>query len=282
MKANTAIPAPKFVIYANKPKAKRIAEWLRLGCQRKGYDLTIVQVGTAPRPGTIGVFYGVVPETYAAFAYYKAEGRALYLDNGWLSTPELPTLRFAWNGVQPHLAHMPIAETMAHFPALPDIKRKPIPDQALLILQSPYYFENLRLPYTRDGWQRAITHVLNSKGYDVVTREKPATKTDRGPSFFDQIATAGIVVSLNSAACVKALRYGIPAYCTLDCTLSPMAPVKIPDAGRAAIPNYDAVDTFCKRLSSYEMTTEELHTGAAVERFLLVPKQHRTGYWYGP
>lgn len=277
-KNHTSIHVPNFTFHVNKPKAEMLADLFRRGAHKKGYVYNITKKHT-PLPDTVGIFYGVVPETYSAFRYYMAEGRAIYLDNGWLSTKEAPTYRFSWNSAQSFLEDMPTSAQI-EFPALPKIKRKPQKDLALLILQSRQYFDYLRLGYNRDTWQKVATKILQSKGYRVEVREKPSKKTPEAEGFFDQIARAGIVVSLNSAACLKALRYGIPSYCMLDCTLSPYAPIKLPQAGLAGAPREEEVFTLCQKLASYELPREGLTDGHAFDRFLSVPTDKRRGYWY--
>lgn len=273
------VPIKSFVFYVHKPKAQMLATLFARGCRTQGYDCLITDTA-GPHPDRIGVFYGVTSQTYAAFRYHMADGHAIYLDNGWLSTPEEPTYRFAWNGVQPFLRDLSAVQKIA-LPDLPNLARRPQFDLAMLILQSPEYYDNLKLGYTRQVWQRATTRLLESKGYRIETREKPHKKGYETDNFFDQMARAGIVVSLNSAATVKALRYGIPAYCTLDCTLSPFAPVKLPDVGKAAPPTKQDVTDLCKRLAHYELTKESLNSGDAANRFLEVRAPQRKGYWYG-
>jgi hypothetical protein len=277
---NQRIPLTRFVFHTHKPKAQALAEAFAKGCASRGYDCVVTSSPT-PLPDRIALFYGVVPETYAAYRFYLLEGRAIYLDNGWLSTPERPTFRFCWNGVQPFLRDLEPVRRYEYFPSLPYLLRIPQRDLALLILQSRDYFTNLRLGYSRDVWERATTRLLTAKGYRVETREKPTKKDPEAETFFDQMARAGIVVSLNSAATVKALRYGIPAYCTLDCTLSPYAPVKLPDVGKAAPPTRADVHDMMKRLARYELTKADLAKGDAIDRFLAVKAEHRRGYTYG-
>ena len=161
------------------------------------------------------------------------------------------------------------------------IKRDRRPGLALLILQSRPYFDNLRLGYSRDVWERATTRLLKSKNYIVMTREKPTKKEPEAESFFDQIAKADIVVSLNSAATIKALRYGIPAYCTLDCTMSPHAPARLPDAGRAAPPSIIEVRDMLYKLARYELTKDQFANGMAADIILSVKPELRRGYWHG-
>ena len=281
MSGTSKLTTKQLAFYTHKPKSLRLAEDMQLGCTKANYDFKIMKAGSTPLPNTVGLFYGVVPETYATFRYYMAEGRAVYLDNGWFSTQGKPTFRFSWNSVQPHLQDLTPLANINAFPDLPPIERWPQTNRALLILQSPQYFENLRLPYTRDQWQRSVTKVLKMKGYTVETREKPRNKNQGGPSFFEQIARAGIVVSLNSAACVKAIRYGIPAFCTLDCTMSPYAPVKLPQVGMAAPPSKQEAQHFLRRLASYEITREEMRAGQAINSILKINNQKRRGYWYG-
>lgn len=269
-----------FIFYAHKPKALKLAKWFHQGCLRRHVKCRIAQ-HTVPVPDHIGVFYGVTPDTYPAFRYYMAEGRALYLDNGWLSSPERVSFRFTWNGAQSMLRDMPRREDWESITMpLPPITHAPVPNRALLILQSRPYFECLRLGYSRDQWEMVTRQMLERKGYDVVRREKPTTKDHGQPNFFDQLATAEIVVSLNSASTVKALRYGIPAFCILDSTPSPLAPARVPVAGRAAPPNREQVNDMCARLHSYEVTPEEIYMGHALDRMTSVPPELRRGYWY--
>jgi len=271
---------PDLVFYVNKPKARRLATTLFNGARRMGYRLIITET-MAPRPNSIGIFYGVVPETFSCFQFYRAEGKAIYLDNGWLSTRETPTFRFSWNSVQAFLSDMTPDVNWKHkVSELPVVVPNPIPARALLILQSAQYFDFMRLGYTRGQWERVTTKILQDKGYTVERREKPTSKGQTGPNFFDQMARAGIVVSLNSAATVKALRYGIPAFCMLDCTPSPLAPVRLPQAGKAAPPDPAAVATMCARLMDYEITLEQLDNGAAIESIMGVQPEHRRGYVY--
>lgn len=275
-----ASPIRRFAFHVHKPKAQMVADLFAKGCRNRGYTCLITNEGH-PVPDHVGVFYGVVPGTYAAWRFYVGEGRALYFDNGWLSTPERPTFRFCWNGVQPFLQDIAPVKQAGHYPDLPPLDYKPQRDLALLILQSRDYFLNLRLGYTRDVWERATTRLLTAKGYRVETREKPTKKDPEAETFFDQMARAGIVVSLNSAATVKALRYGIPAYCTLDCTLSPYAPVKLPAVGFAAPPTKGDVDDLMKRLARYELSKPYLASGDALNSIIEVRPEHRRGYVYG-
>ena len=279
--ARNSAPVPDFIFYVNKPKAERLAEAMAAGVRNAGFKASLTTSMT-PRPNSIGVFYGVVPETYAAFLFYKADGRAIYLDNGWLSTPSKPTFRFSWNSVQSFLQDMPPVRKWGTLTdKLPPLRGATVDRRALLILQSRQYFDYLRLGYTRDQWERVTTKILQDKGYDVDRREKP-NKRERGAvTFFDQIASASVVVSLNSAATVKALRYGIPAFCMLDCTPSPLAPVKVPECGRAAPPDPKAVDDMCARLMAYEISLDQMKSGEAVDRIMAVPNHQRRGYWYG-
>jgi len=282
MTGSNRTPIPRFVFHAHKPKADMIADRLKTAATAAGYDLEITKKHY-PKPGRIGLFYGVVPETYSAFCYYKAERSAIYLDNGWLSTPELPTFRFSWNGVQSFLQDMPPAPRQAviRFGKLPELRRKPQPDLALLVLQSRLYFDNLRLGYSLETWTKATARFLEMKGYRVEIREKPTKKNTEAETFFDQMARAGIVVSLNSAATLKALRYGIPSYCMLDCTLSPYAPVRLPDRGKAGRPTKADVDTLCLKLASYEIDKVKLSSPQVFEQLLSPPPDKRRGYWYG-
>jgi len=277
---NNRVPIERFVFHTHKPKARAIAQFFQEGCKTLGYDC-IVTDDPQPIRDRIGVFYGVVPETYPAFMFYRAERRAVYLDNGWLSTRERPTLRFAWNGVQSFLRDMVPLKNGTPIAPLPEIRYRPQKDLALLILQSRAYYDNLGLGYSRDVWERATTRLLTSKGYRVETREKPQKRDGQTENFFNQIARAGIVVSLNSAACVKALRYGIPAYCTLDCTLSPYAPVKLPNVGMAAPPPREDVDDMLRRMDRYEHTKNDFTTGKMVNNLLSVSQEKRRGIWYG-
>lgn len=270
---------PRFAFYVNKPKAAKLAQQFSTGCRNKGFECILVSDG-APKPGYTGIFYGVVDSTYSAFRYYKGEGRAVYLDNGWLSTREKPTFRFTWNAAQSFLYDMNPVEDLTKFHTLPPISRKPERDLALLILQTPQYFKYLRLPYTREVWERATTRLLTMKGYRVEVREKPQTKNPDADTFFDQMERAGIVVSLNSAACLKAMRWRIPSYCTLDCTLSPLAPVRLPDVGKAAPPTIHDVDDLCRRLARYEFNRKDLTSGAFIQKIMAVPADKRRGYWY--
>jgi len=274
------ISIERFVFHTHKPKAEAIAQFFKEGCTALGYDC-IVTDSNQPVKDRVGVFYGVIPSTYAAFQFYKAERRAVYLDNGWLSTRELPTLRYTWNGVQSFLRDMEPVRGKLYFPDLPEIDRKPQNDLALLILQSRAYFDNLSLGYSRDVWERATTRLLTMKGYRVETREKPQKRGPQTEDFFEQIARAGIVVSLNSASCIKALRYGIPAYCTLDCTLSPYAPVKLPNVGMAAPPPPEDVMDLMRRVAQYEKTKKDFTSGRIIESLLAVPQEKRRGMWYG-
>lgn len=274
-------PLQKFAFHVHKPKAEKLARQMREAARKAGYKFMIANEHR-PVPNHIGIFYGVVPETYAAFQFYKAEGRAVYLDNGWLSTPEATTFRFTWNSVQPFLQDMPVApkNSLNRFAPLPALKRQPERDTALLVMQSRQYFENLRLGYSRATWGRATTKLLEMKGYRVTVREKPNKKDPEAVTFFDQIAQAGIVVSLNSASCLKTLRYGIPSYCMLDCTLSPLAPMRLPDMGKAGAPSRPDVDDLCRRLASYEIDRRDMSEATVFDRLLSVPKPLRRGYWY--
>lgn len=279
MNLTSSLPVTKFVFHTHKPKADMIAEAFQAGCRRLSYDCMICK-DTTPRPGRVGIFYGVVPETFAAFSFYKADKRAIYLDNGWLWTPEINTLRFSWNSVQPFLRDMPIKDRWTKFfGPLPKIERRPVPGQALLVLQSRQYFDNLRLGFSRDVWERSVTRLLHGKGYAVTSREKPKKKGE-GVSLFEQLETAEIVVALNSAVIVKALRYGIPAFSMIDSTPSPLAPMRIPDPGRAAPPDPSAVARMCAQMASYELNMEELRSSHGVERILSVKPEKRRGLWY--
>jgi len=271
----------RIVFHTQKPKARKLAETFRRGCLARGLDFRSTD-GTNPQNVDMGIFYGITRETYPTFRYYMAQGRALYLDNGWLSTPDKPTFRFSWNSVQPFLMDLPPetyrADSMGR---LPPINHEPAPASALLILQSRQYFDFLRLPYDRDTWQGATTRLLNRLGYTVSPREKPTKRAPASATLFESIERAEIVVSLNSAACLKALCYGVPAFCTLDCSLTPLAPVKIPRAGRAAPPNMEAVRDMRARLASQEITPGEMQSGAALDRILGVKPGYRRGYFYG-
>lgn len=270
-----------FVFYAQKPKAERLAHLFKRGASHQGYRC-VVTSGNAPQSGAIGVFYGVSHDTYPTLRYYMAQGRAIYLDNGWLSAPSRETFRFSWNSIQSFLQDMPPdAERFKAASGLPPLDYRPVKATALLVLQSEQYFTLMRLPYTRDTWKAATTKMLKRHGYSVTPREKPRRKGDTAPSLFDMMARHEIVVSLNSAACLKALRYGIPAFCTLDSTLSPVAPVKVPKAERVAPPDEYAVKRLCMRIASYEVTREDLHTGTAIKRMMGIPEVKRRGYFYG-
>jgi hypothetical protein len=272
---------PPLVFYTHKPKAKKLAKVLQAGARRAGFDMQVTDC-FVPKPNAIGIFYGVTHETYSCFRFYMAEGRAIYLDNGWLSTPGKPTFRFSWNSAQAFLQNMPPVWNWKRLTdPLPAINRDPNENTALLILQSAQYFEFMRLGYTRDTWEKVTTRILEGKGYTVERREKPTSKDQKVENFFDQIARAGVVVSLNSASTVKALRYGIPAFCLLDCTPSPLAPMRIPDAGRAAPPDQQAVAEMCARLMAYEVSEAQMRDGEAIKRMMAVPTAHRKGYWYG-
>lgn len=271
---------PAFTFYVHKPKARALAAMFAKGCALRGYTCEVTEDAT-PRPGRVGVFYGVVHQTYPAFRFHMASKTALYLDNGWLSSPERPTFRFAWNGAQAALYDMPRdPEGAALVPPLPTIERAPEPGRAMLVLQTDHYFEFMRLGYTRAQWESLTTRMLKGKGYVVHRREKPKTKMPGVSSFFDEIARAEIVVSLNSASTVKALRYGIPAFCTLDCTPSPLAPPRVPVRGRAVPPDPDKVADMMSLMAGYEVTPSQFKTGEAAARMLRVPEQHRRGYWY--
>lgn len=271
----------KLVLYAMKPKGERLMKAFQNGARRAGYDCYIKR-RTHVVPGAIGVFYGVTNQTYSIFRFYMAEGRAIYIDNGWLSTPNNKTFRFTWNGAQTYLLDMPVSPAWnPDAYEMPDINWNPRPKDALLILQSPEYFEYMRLGYTKEQWERATTTILEQKGYNVFTRAKPTKQRPEIVPFLDTLERASIVVSLNSASTVKSLSYGIPSFCTLDSTLSPLAPVRIPEMGRAAPPNLQAVDDMRARMWSYEMTQDEMSNGNAIERIMAVPPEKRRGIWYG-
>lgn len=273
---------PKFIFHTTKPKSVSLAHLFAAGCKNVGIDCVVTH-DAVPRPDRIGVFYGVVPSTYAAFQFYRAEGRAIYLDNGWLSQPHLPTFRFSWNSAQPFVRDItePMPGWAKKHGDLPTIDYRQMPGRALVVLQTPQYFEFMRLGINRDLWQKRIANRLIDFGYVVEFREKPSKKNPEDESLFDCMARAEIVVSLNSASCLKSLRYGIPSYCTLDCSLSPVAPTAFPVQGKAAPPDPYAVEDLCSRLARYELTKDQLRHGYAARIMLRVPKERRRGYWYG-
>lgn len=279
--ANQRTPLPRFAFHVHKSKARKIANMLSKSAQVAGYDMIVVDT-MAPLQDRIGMFYGVVPESYAAFRYYMLEGRAVYLDNGWASTDEKPTFRFSWNSVQPFLDDLvepkyPFhPETNGH----PKLERNPEPDLALLVLQSEAYYRNLKLPYTRDTWVKATSRFLTAKGYRIEIREKPTKMAPEHATLAEQFGRAGIVVSLNSTVCLQSLLQGIPSYCLLDCTLSPYAPIRLPDIGKAAPPPRSEVLRLYSKLVYNDIPKFDLLDPKAITRINTVPKANRRGYWY--
>ena len=181
-------PAPinRFVFYVHKPKARKLAGLFTLGAKKAGYEC-IISDANRIFPSHLGVFYGVVPDTYKTFEAYLVRGQAIYLDNGWLSSPEEPTLRFSWNGAQPFAYDIPpFRKSLA--PPLDTIVRNPKQNLALLVMQTPDYFKNLRLPYSRDRWKANTVAMLEGKGYKVEIRDKPRKGGPKQPSLNDQLA----------------------------------------------------------------------------------------------
>lgn len=67
-----AIPLTKFVFHVHKPKAAMLAKLMVKASRHALYDLKVTE-DHHPVADRVGIFYGVVPETYAAFRYYMAD-----------------------------------------------------------------------------------------------------------------------------------------------------------------------------------------------------------------
>jgi len=274
----------KFVFHTHKPKARALAEAMLTGSVRAGVDY----IPTGERtyfPDRIGIFYGVVHETYDLFMEYRRNKGAIYLDNGWFSSEALPTFRFSWNSAQAFLKDHPMSpeSSILRFAELPPLKkglRKP--DNALLILQSRQYFDFLRIGMTRDEWEEQTTRMLRAKGYWVETRDKPNKKDPGARSFFRQMSRAGIVVGFNSAAVLKAMRYGLPGYCTAPSTINPYLDPEVPPLGEAEPLPPHIVNDLCLKLASYEIDKVDLSNGKVFEQIMSVPEEKKRGWWYGP
>lgn len=273
-----------FVVYVHKPKARAIATSLAIGAAQRGYRLRISEVGGVPRPDEIAIFYGVVPDTWKAFALARAEGRAVYLDNGFLNSDNCRTLRFAWNGVQAAPEALRAAPERAlylgAYAPVPDRKMPPeARGTALLCLQSPQYFDNVRAPHTWAGFARSAEHMLMALGYRVVIRPKPR-KNEKVLPLYRWFNMAGIVVSANSSASVRAVSVGVPGFCLLPSTMSPLCPQTVPEVGTAHVPAREDVQAFIDRLASQEVTYPELETGAALDLIMGVADDNRKGISY--
>lgn len=276
---------PKFAFVTHKPKAEVVAKAFQKGANALKMECRVTKKPMIRRD-EIAVFYGVVPSTFFAFLENRAAGSLIYLDNGWLSHPHNKTFRWAWNGVQadpqslwPDPDHHQKLGNYLH----PWSKRRlPEPDKptALVCLQTPQYFENVGVPFSRDTWCKALWRHLRSEGYYVAVRPKPSKAVPETHPLETEIDAASLVVSLNSAVTVRALARGVPAVCSLPTSLGNLVPCIPPPPTKLEPPDQGRVlDTF-QRLASADFTLDELASGDALHRMLSVPEHDRKGLSY--
>lgn len=272
-----------FAFHVTKKKGRILAALLADGMERRGVPYRILEQGQQPTDKETLILYGVMPSNYDRFLKAARARRAIYLDNGWLSRPETPTYRFSWNSVQPFLSHLlkaPARLKALNYPAPIERVRPPNGSTALVCLQSPDYFHNLRLPFGRDEWLGFVQRNLTDKGYTVAVREKPRLPFPGRFGLEEQIDDAALVLSLNSATSLRAMERGVPAVCTAECTLTPIAPNEVRSPGQMHAPYRDHMAGVLERLASTEFTTDEMQSGAALDLILSVTPDRRRGIWY--
>lgn len=281
---NRAISISSFAFVVHKPKAAQIADAFGRGARRLSYQFRTVEPGEPTRPDEITIFYGVVPQTWAQWVACKADKRALYFDNGWTAHPGNQALRWAWNGVQAPFDRLPrdVAARKIMFPEF-----SPLPvnasnrDKALLCLQSPAFYTNVRLSYSQTTWIRVVGKMLKDLGYTVVVRHKPSKKNKFSvPPLGPQIERHGIVVSLNSAVAIEAIARGVPAYHTVPTGLGPLTELPIKKPHEEHTYSREAVMGVWNSLAYAETTYPELRSGRTLEKIMAIPSTDRVGINY--
>ena len=274
-----------FATMFHKRKGERISEAFIRGAKSQGHTCRLLNDAGKIDRDEIGVFYGVVKETRRAFEECMDEGRAIYLDNGWLSRPGCTTLRWAWNGVQSRGDLLePDYNRLGKLFGWPSFKEYTLPDtppSALLCLQSPGYFDHANLPMTADEWQKHTTRILRKQGYDVEVRSKPTTHQPALKPLLSNMRQHHLVVSVNSAVSTVAITHGIPAFCTFPSTLIDICPQDIPPSGELLPLRRTDVAPILAKVASADFTYEELENGEMVKTLLAVPPEHRKGHYYG-
>lgn len=270
----------KFVFLYTKSKGERIAESFMDGARRLGHPCRITPSQATIEQNEILVSYGILYSTRHIFKRKSKRGKAIYLDNGWITTKAKPTLRWCWNGVQPFYADLP-QTTHKPFLMAPAGRKQYNPREALLCYQSEEFFNHLGLDYTQREWAMKTKRRLEALGYFVTVRHKPTKARPEQEPLEDQFERVGIVVSLSSALTLKALDAGVPAYCTLQCSMSECAPAYLPNVGAAPPIVKDEVDQMISTLHGCDMTYEDLENGAGLLKMLAVPTAQRRGFWYG-
>lgn len=273
----------KFAFVVHKAKAQKIGQAFLLGCKRRNFDCRLVQPGDSIRTDETGIFYGVVPETWNMWQHCLADRRAVYLDNGWSARRDNPTLRWAWNGVQAPFDRLPrdVERRKALFPV---IAHRPqaasVRDRALVCLQTPNYFTNVRVGYSQTTWLRVVGKMLKDLGYTVTVRDKPNKRNPEAVPLQQQLQEHGIVVSLNSAVNVAALCQGVSAYHTVQSGLGPLCEFPIKKPHEAKEYSYKGVAGVLNCLAFAETTYEDLRTGDTARRLIAIPEQDRVGINY--
>jgi len=269
----------KFVFLFTKPKGEQIAETFAEGARSLGHPTRIITGGGVGDEEVL-VVYGVLDKTRALFKKKRRQGRAIYLDNGWVTSKATPTLRWCWNGVQPHYADLPRA--MYQNSLIAPVGRSDVQeDEALVCFQSKEFFDHLGLSYSQAEWVASVSQRLGNLGYKVTVRHKPTRAHPEHETLDSQLSRVGLVISLSSAITLKALAAGVPAFCTLHCALSECAPAYLPEIGKAIMPSKEKIEELISTLHGCDMTYEELQNGTAVQKILDVPANKRRGFFYG-
>lgn len=274
-----------FVIH--KPKARKIAERAKLGFEARGIPFREIYPNQEPERDEVCLFYGTSPQTFPTFLRCVKEGRALYLDNGFLNGRGETTLRWAWNGQQAHPSSL--RKSPEDLPRLgwsrkvkPQSITKNRATRALIVLQSPEYLRNFHIETTQNEWLNGICNRLREKGWDFDVRRKPTKENPAPEPVEDAFKRYGLVVSLNSAATVKALAVGVPAYCDLNCTMKAVTLPGIPYAGSAVVPDHSKVERMLAKLAWADFTYGDLVSGKAIMRMMKTPTDQRKGIVYAP
>jgi len=274
----------RFVFVTHKKKGERIADLFKFGAHLRHHDCRVIEGGGEIHKDEIGVFYGVVSETRRLYEECLARNKALYIDNGWLSTLEERTLRWAWNGVQANSSTLPPKPGRLgrfHWPKYQNRAEANGKPSALLCMQSPGYFEHMDLTFSFMQWRSHMIHLLRSLGYSVTVRLKPQTKDRQTSNILDQLKQHTIAVSLNSAISAVAITNGIPAFCTLPSTLSDACPRVIQKPKNLKYPTYALIAPVLARAAYADFTYAELQNGTMIDMVMALKPKDRKGFYYG-
>lgn len=271
----------KFAFPVHKRKSRMIGQLFQQGAKALGYECRLMPVDGMPHPDETYVTYGVTPPMHPA---WRAAKDRIALDNGWLSTERMPTIRWVWNGMQAHRASLSADKaTSVRLGWWPLPHPRPRSTAALrrcmVVLSSPMFYDYAGLPYTEASFVSDMTDLLTERGWKVVIRRKPAVR--RGitePPLMDQLREVGAVVSLCSAVNLRALADGIPAYHVMD---TPLCCPKVSTIGSPG-EHGPVSDEWLRRtifnVAWSEATHDDIRSGAALKRILQTPPAFRKGF----